>query len=109
MPRAEAPLEKVELQSKLKRYAEEHNLVIDWYHKSKILWSEEHGGRCFCDWDSDRRCPCSHIQEDLVKYNGSCLCSVLATRDKMKRLRAYRRRVRLKREEKEKGEIVGLD
>lgn len=102
MPRSEAPREKVRLKRKLRKYAKEHGLLVDYHVNKKVKWMEQHGGRCFCDWDSDRRCPCTHVQDDLVEFNGTCLCGALVTRDKMKRLRAYRRRVKAKRE-KERG------
>ena len=79
MGRDKAPLEKVEVESNVRAYAKEHGLIFDEHYLPKIRWSEEHGGRCFCKWDSDRRCPCSHVQEDLIRYNGTCLCSVLKT------------------------------
>ena len=93
MPREDAPLEKVEVESKVRAYAKEHGLIFDEYFLSKIRWSEEHGGRCFCNWDSDRQCPCSHVQKDLIRYNGTCLCSVLCTPEKMKKRLKYRNHV----------------
>lgn len=79
MSRDEVPLKRVEILPNLKRYAEEHGLVIDFHFMKKIKWMEEHGGVCFCAHKSDRRCPCDHIPADMKQYNGSCLCSVLNT------------------------------
>lgn len=79
MGRDEIPLKNVVILPKLKQYAEEHGLVIDFHFLKKIKWMEAHGGVCFCAHKSDRRCPCSHVEADLERYNGSCLCSVLKT------------------------------
>lgn len=79
MGRDETPLKSVVILPKLKQYAEEHGLIIDFHYAKKIKWMEAHGGVCFCAHKSDRRCPCSHVQSDLERYNGSCLCSVLKT------------------------------
>jgi len=92
MPREDAPLEKVERESKVRAYAKEHGLVVDEHYLFKIRWSEEHGGRCFCDWDSDRRCPCSRVQDDLIRFNGNCMCSVLITPQKLKQKQKQRNR-----------------
>ena len=79
MGRDETPLKSVVILPKLKQYAEEHGLVIDFHFMKKIKWMEAHGGVCFCAHKSDRRCPCNHVESDLERYNGSCLCSVLKT------------------------------
>ena len=79
MGRDETPLKSVVILPNLKQYAEEHGLVIDFHFTKKIKWMEAHGGVCFCAHKSDRRCPCSHVEADLERYNGSCLCSVLKT------------------------------
>lgn len=82
--RENAPLEKVEIKDKVRAFAKEHGLMIDPKFEHKIQWSEEHGGRCYCDWDSDRRCPCSHCMADLKRFNGNCMCSVLITPEKLR-------------------------
>ncbi len=92
MSRDEAPLEKVVILPKLEKYAEEHNLLIDPHYIFKIQWMEEHGGRCFCDWESDRRCPCSHCLDDLIRFNGNCMCSILITPEKLKQKEKQRNR-----------------
>ena len=92
MSRNEVPLKHVEILPKIKQYAEEHGLVIDFHFMKKIKWMEEHGGVCFCAHKSDRRCPCSHIQADMKRYNGSCLCSVFNTPECYARVLKHRNR-----------------
>lgn len=64
-----------ELRDRIKSFANEHNFVISEYVEHKIKWSEEHESRCFCD-AFHRKCPCDYIYEDMVKFNGRCLCNL---------------------------------
>jgi hypothetical protein len=86
------PIKHVSIRPRLERYAKKNGLVIDWYETKKIVWMELHGGICFCDRHSDRRCPCSRVKEDLKKYRGSCSCGVLKTPEKLREAQKQRRR-----------------
>lgn len=79
MARSEAPLGKAEVWPMLIEYARKHDLAIDTHFAKKIYWMEAHKGVCFCSWDSGRMCPCSEIENDFERYNGSCLCGPLCT------------------------------
>lgn len=76
------PEEPKEIRQNISIKADELGLVINPYMEHKIIWSENHGGRCMCDW-KHRKCPCSEIGQDLIKYNGQCLCGVLVTKEKL--------------------------
>lgn len=90
--RDNAPLEKVEIEDKIRTFAKKHGLMLDTHYLFKVRWMEEHGSRCFCDWDSDRRCPCSHCLADLGRFNGNCMCSVLITPEKLRQKEKQRNR-----------------
>lgn len=64
---------------RLLRFADTYDLVLNENVIHKLDWSEEHGGRCFCDWEGRPTCPCPHVFEDMSTYGGSCLCNLLMT------------------------------
>lgn len=79
------PEEKAVIRPALEAKAKELGLIINIYMEHKIEWSETHSGRCMCDWEH-RKCPCDEIAKDLIEYNGQCLCKVLVTEEKMKKI-----------------------
>ena len=86
MPRELAPEEHVpDLEERVRSFAEEKGLVLNENVKNKLDWMKHHGGRCFCDWESERRCPCNHVFEDMDEFKGSCLCNLLMTPEKYRR------------------------
>ena len=95
------PEEKAVVRPLLEKRAKELNLVINSYMEHKIKWSEDHGGRCMCDWEH-RKCPCDNISKDLVKYDGECLCKVLVTNEKMKKIKKEQRTKNKKKTKKSK-------
>ena len=66
-----------ELRSRLKQFAEKHNLIISDFVEKKIRFSESHYGVCFCDPLRRLKCPCDNIWEDFKAYGNRCLCRVL--------------------------------
>lgn len=66
-----------QLRDRLKRFAEENNLVISEYVDKKLRFSETHMGVCFCDPLNRLKCPCDNVWDDIKRYNGRCLCRVL--------------------------------
>jgi len=83
---------KVELKQKIQEFADKHKLIINPYAETKIEWMEKHGRRCYCEPDGSRICPCKFCLEDIKEFNGSCLCRVFVTEDKMKRIEKYQSR-----------------
>lgn len=65
------------LRERILKFAVEHKLVISEFTEHKILWSQHHGGRCFCSPIDRPECPCNYVYEDFIDYNGRCLCRVL--------------------------------
>lgn len=76
----------VEFKEKVVKCAEENDLDLNPKNMFKVEWMEEHGGRCFCDPFSDRRCPCKNMLEDIKRFNGNCLCAVFMTHERLKEL-----------------------
>jgi len=86
MPREQAPPSPIpDLKDRVYAFAEEHGLIVNEDMLKKLNWMTDHGGRCFCDWESDRRCPCHRVFDDIAYFNGSCMCNLLHTPEKNKR------------------------
>lgn len=98
-----APKGKVKnLRQKIEAFAKKHNLVINEQNASKIAWMENHKGRCFCDWQN-RECPCDKVMQDLVKFNGRCLCRILFTKEALEKHQAKKPRISHKKTAAEKA------
>jgi len=65
--------------SRVKLHAEKHGFVINDHYDRKLEWMEQHGGRCFCDPFTERRCPCGSMFDDMERFGGGCLCGVFMT------------------------------
>ena len=86
MPREDAPVEfDGDLKSRVKAHAEKYGFIINDHYNSKMDWMEQHGGRCFCDPFTERRCPCDSMFEDMKRFGGGCLCSVFMTPERFAR------------------------
>lgn len=85
------PEKKVGMRQKIQEFADKHNLIINPYAEAKIEWMETHGGRCYCEPDGSRICPCNFCLKDIKEFNGCCLCRVFVTDDKLKRIEKYRK------------------
>jgi len=85
---------------RVEAFAKQHDLDINPKNLFKVEWMQTHGGLCFCDPFSDRRCPCSSVFDDIGKFNGYCLCSVFYTHDKFKELQNRKPAKKLSPEEK---------
>lgn len=64
------------LRERINAFAVKNKFVVSEYVDHKIKWSEENENRCFCDPDH-RTCPCNHVYEDMVNFNGRCLCNLI--------------------------------
>lgn len=89
------PIEPVNVRDKLEKIAEEYGLLINEYALNKLKWSEQHGGRCMCDWQN-RTCPCTKILNDLRQYNGCCLCKLLVTPKAMELIKVNKEKAKTK-------------
>lgn len=98
------PIIPVIIRPALEARAKELGLLINPYMVHKIKWSEEHGGLCMCDW-KNRTCPCDNIPKDLVEYDGQCLCKVLVTNEKMKKIEKNKNKNTTKKTKKTKEQI----
>lgn len=102
------PVVKAEVRPALEEKAKELDLLINPYMTHKIVWSENHEGRCMCDW-MNRKCPCDNIQKDLTEYDGECLCKVLVTKEKMKKIEEKIKNKKKKKNVKIKDTIIDDD
>jgi len=99
------PEEKAVVRPSLEEKAKELGLVINPFMEHKIIWSEAHGGRCMCDWKG-RKCPCDEISKDLVIFNEQCLCKVLVTKEKMKKIEKEQKAKSKKKAKKKKQKVT---
>lgn len=93
MPREQAPRSPIpDLKDRVYTFAKEHGLIVNEDMLKKLNWMTDHGGRCFCDWESDRRCPCHRVFDDIAYFNGSCMCNLLHTPEKNQRWKKHKAR-----------------
>lgn len=86
------PIKSAQIRADLKKFADENKLVLNPYCDHKIEWMEQHGAQCYCEPDGSRHCPCEHSLNDLIQFNGVCLCRVVMTPERLEALKKYKAR-----------------
>lgn len=80
----------IKVRPNLKDIIEKYGLVLNPYAEFKLEWMEKHGGQCYCEPDGTRHCPCPFILSDLHKFNGSCLCTLVVTKERLQKIEKYK-------------------